>query len=58
MIFIGGFGVEIGIFLTVLFGLALIFWLIRRPVNQRIDELEENYEERLNGLEERIEELE
>lgn len=57
--FIGGLGpMEIGGWLSLLIILAFLFWLIRRPVNTRINELEESFENRLDDLEERIEQLE
>lgn len=53
--FIGGLGpVEIGIWLVILLILAFLFWLIRRPVNQRINAVDE----RVDELEDRINELE
>ena len=42
--FIGGLGpIEVGGWLSLLIVLAFLFWLIRRPVNTRINELEENF---------------
>ena len=53
--YIGGLGpVELLVVLSLLLLLAFIFWVIRRPVNQRIDELETKFEERLDELERRI----
>lgn len=44
--FIGGIGpVEIFVWLLLLFVIVVIFWLIRRPLNKRIDEIEANSNE-------------